>query len=93
MLVRERFEKEHKSLFERRQMGTTIWSPLCGGFLTGKYNDGNIPSGSRGELMQKMGGRLSKRVDSFLGETTKDNTVKRLLAIAEIAKDLGYTQA
>jgi aryl-alcohol dehydrogenase-like predicted oxidoreductase len=40
-------EREHKPLFERRMMGTTIWSPLAGGVLTGKYNDGGIPENSR----------------------------------------------
>jgi len=43
MLVRERMEKEYKTLFDARGMGTTIWSPLCMGFLSGKYNNGTIP--------------------------------------------------
>ena len=34
-------------------MGFTVWSPLAGGLLTGKYNDG-IPKGSRGESSQFM---------------------------------------
>ena len=46
---RERFEKEYLPLYERMGLGTTIWSPLAGGLLTGKYNDG-IPEGSRGDL-------------------------------------------
>jgi len=54
MLVRERFEKEHKPSFDRRQMGTTIWSPLCGGYLAGKYNDGAMPEGSRGALWKSV---------------------------------------
>ena len=33
-------------LFTERGLGTTIWSPLASGLLTGKYNDG-IPEGSR----------------------------------------------
>lgn len=28
-------------------LGTTVWSPLASGLLTGKYNDGTIPKGSR----------------------------------------------
>lgn len=35
---RERFEKEYKPLYEKYQYGTTIWSPLASGFLTGKYS-------------------------------------------------------
>lgn len=51
MMARERFEREYLPLFERRNMGTTIWSPLAGGILTGKYNDGNIAEGTRVALM------------------------------------------
>lgn len=43
---RERFEKEYAPLYEKFQYGTTIWSPLASGLLTGKYNEG-IPEDSR----------------------------------------------
>lgn len=43
---RQRFEVEYAPLFEQFQYGTTIWSPLASGLLTGKYNDG-IPEDSR----------------------------------------------
>ncbi|KAF7345792.1 putative voltage-gated potassium channel subunit beta [Mycena venus] len=46
MFYRERMEKEYLPLFKKYEYGTTIWSPLAGGILTGKYNDG-IPEGSR----------------------------------------------
>ncbi len=47
MLHRERFEKEYHPLYAAPYgLGTTIWSPLASGILTGKYNDG-IPEGSR----------------------------------------------
>ena len=39
-------ESDFVPLFEERGLGTTIWSPLASGLLTGKYNDG-IPEGSR----------------------------------------------
>lgn len=41
LFTRERFEKEYKPLFENFGMGTTIWSPLASGLLTGKYNEGD----------------------------------------------------
>eukprot|EP01117_Protostelium_nocturnum_P000568 TRINITY_DN1063_c0_g1_i1.p1 TRINITY_DN1063_c0_g1~~TRINITY_DN1063_c0_g1_i1.p1 ORF type:complete len:304 (-),score=101.51 TRINITY_DN1063_c0_g1_i1:52-963(-) len=44
--TRQRFEVEYKSLFKKYSHGTTIWSPLASGLLTGKYNEG-IPEGSR----------------------------------------------
>lgn len=46
MLHRERFEKEYQPLYQDFGLGTTIWSPLASGLLTGKYNNG-IPEGSR----------------------------------------------
>lgn len=49
MLVRDRFEKEYAVLYEELGYGTTTWSPLASGVLTGKYNDG-IPEGSRASL-------------------------------------------
>jgi aryl-alcohol dehydrogenase-like predicted oxidoreductase len=47
LFVRERFEKEYKHVFQNHRYGTTIWSPLAGGILCGKYNDGVIPEESR----------------------------------------------
>jgi len=46
MLHRERVEREYAPLYEDVGLGTTIWSPLASGLLTGKYNDG-IPDDSR----------------------------------------------
>ena len=74
-------------------MGTTIWSPLAGGILTGKYNDGNIPEGTRVELMYKTGAHLAKRADDYFGPDKKEKTLTTLRALAELAKELGVTQA
>ena len=46
MLHRHRVEAEYRPLYENYGMGTTIWSPLASGALTGKYNAG-IPDDSR----------------------------------------------
>lgn len=46
MFHRERFESEYLALYRKWSMGTTIWSPLASGVLTGKYLDG-IPADSR----------------------------------------------
>jgi voltage-dependent potassium channel beta subunit len=46
MFHRERVEVEYAPLYETIGLGTTVWSPLGGGLLTGKYNDG-VPEGSR----------------------------------------------
>jgi aryl-alcohol dehydrogenase-like predicted oxidoreductase len=47
MLHRTRMEKDYRALFEKYGYGTTVWSPLAQGFLSGRYNDGNIPDDSR----------------------------------------------
>ena len=44
--TRERFEKEYAPLYEKHSYGSTIWSPLASGILTGKYDNG-IPEDSR----------------------------------------------
>ncbi|SMF10868.1 potassium channel beta subunit family protein [Pseudobacteriovorax antillogorgiicola] len=49
MLHRDRVEEEYRRLYSEIGLGTTIWSPLASGLLTGKYNDG-IPEGSRFSL-------------------------------------------
>jgi voltage-dependent potassium channel beta subunit len=46
LLEREKVEKEFDMIFRTVGMGTTIWSPLASGLLTGKYNNG-IPEESR----------------------------------------------
>ena len=46
MLHRERFEREYARLYREIGLGTTIWSPLASGMLTGKYSQG-IPQGTR----------------------------------------------
>lgn len=49
MFHRERVEKEYAPLYKQFGLGTTIWSPLASGLLTGKYNQG-IPDGTRATL-------------------------------------------
>jgi voltage-dependent potassium channel beta subunit len=46
MFHRDRFEQEYARLYSEFGMGTTIWSPLASGLLTGKYNQG-IPAETR----------------------------------------------
>lgn len=46
MLERYKMELDLLPVFQHTGMGTTVWSPLAGGFLTGKYLD-RIPEGSR----------------------------------------------
>lgn len=47
---RKRVEDEYARLYSDLGMGTTTWSPLASGLLTGKYNSGDIPADSRAAL-------------------------------------------
>lgn len=82
MLVRERFEKEFAPLYKELGYGTTIWSPLASGILTGKYNDG-IPADSRMAL---------KGYDWLRKELTQEK-VKIVKDLKSVADDLGCSMA
>lgn len=90
MIRRELLEKEYRRLFSENKYGTTIWSPLQGGILTGKYNDGSIPEGSR---YDKHGDFLKDTWNKYFGPTKKEQTLVMLNKLNEIAKEAGYTQA
>lgn len=88
-LRREHVEKDYRRLFERFGYGTTVWSPLCGGILSGKYNDGVIESGARYEnpIIKAM------TWDRYLGDSVKEKTLATLKGLKEFAEELGCTQA
>lgn len=78
---RERFEVEFKPLFDQLGYGTTIWSPLASGLLTGKYNDG-IPADSRFATNKDFFGDTEKTLQSEEGKA-KIAKVRKLTTIAE----------
>jgi len=78
MLERKRFEVEYAKLYKKYGMGTTIWSPLKSGILTGKYNKG-IPEGSR--LSLKNYEWLKESIMSEQGQVQIE-TAKRMTLIA-----------
>ncbi|MBE0553239.1 MAG: aldo/keto reductase [Rhodobacteraceae bacterium] len=49
LFVRDKVEAEYRPIYESFGLGTTIWSPLASGLLTGKYNDG-VPQDARAAL-------------------------------------------
>ncbi|MCC5943788.1 MAG: aldo/keto reductase [Bernardetiaceae bacterium] len=91
MLHREKMEKEYDRLFEDEQIGTTIWSPLASGLLTGKYLDNPSLANSRAELADKTPGMEWLKA-LLVGEKamTYQETIRKLTAIA---KDLDATMA
>ena len=86
MLHRERVEKEYARLYDEIGLGTTIWSPLGSGLLSGKYNDG-LPDGSRMTLPSYEWLR-----NIVQGEQAEANLAK-VRQLAVVAADLGCTQA
>ena len=86
MFHRERFEAEYAPLYEHLGLGTTIWSPLASGLLTGKYNAG-MPKGTRATL--KGYEWLRRR---FTDETAIANIAK-VGELMNIADELGCTMA
>lgn len=83
MLVRERFEKEYARLFNDYGYGSTIWSPLASGLLSGKYKNG-VPADSRGAL---------KGYEWLLPRLTDPTRIAKVNELQDIASDLGCTQA
>lgn len=86
MLHREKIEKEFLPLYDKIGLGTTIWSPLKSGLLTGKYNDG-IPDESRLSL---PGYEWLK--DALLSEEGKGN-IEKVKKLTKVADDLGISMA
>jgi voltage-dependent potassium channel beta subunit len=84
MFHRDRVEREYAPLYDTLGLGTTIWSPLASGLLTGKYNDGD-PGGTRISLKDYAWLREKFETDEARKRLAK---VKRLAALAN---DLGTT--
>ncbi|EKV12924.1 Aldo/keto reductase, putative [Penicillium digitatum] len=91
LLARERVEKEYRWLYEAHGLGLTVFSPLKGDILTGKYNDVDAPP---------AGSRLAESEDGYvkgLRKTVGDETWKRQLnqvaALKPVAEELGVSTA
>ena len=79
LFERSKVDAEYLEIYKNVGLGTTIWSPLAAGLLTGKYNDG-IPEGSR---FQMEGFEWLR--DRWLMQE-KINKVQQLGAIAKALK-------
>lgn len=84
MFERTKVEKDYKLLFRDFGLGTTIWSPLASGLLSGKYNNG-IPKDNR---LHIEGMEWLK--EKALGESSKLDKTK---ALAKLADELGTSLA
>lgn len=84
MLHRERVEKEYLPLYREIGLGTTIWSPLLSGVLSGKYNNG-IPADSRAKLPD-----YESMVQKYI--LTEEN-LEKARQLEPISRELGCTMA
>ncbi len=80
MFNRTRIEKEYTSLFKRHQLGTTIWSPLNSGILSGKYNKG-IPKNSRLDRQK------------WLSHLLTEEKIQKVKKLSSIAKELNCSMS
>jgi voltage-dependent potassium channel beta subunit len=76
LFERTKLEKDYLLLFRDYGLGTTIWSPLASGLLTGKYNNG-IPTDNR---LHVQGMDWLK--EQTLGQTSKIEKTKQLTSLA-----------
>jgi voltage-dependent potassium channel beta subunit len=86
LLHRERVEREYAPLYADLGLGTTTWSPLASGLLTGKYDDG-VPADSR--LAQEQYAWLQRSVFGDPAERRRE----RARAFSAQARHLGIAPA
>ena len=82
VLHRERFENEYKDIFDKYKIGSTIWSPLASGILTGKYND-SIPENSRFKV----------KGYEWLADSIENIDFDKIKKISILSEELGIKQS
>lgn len=81
MFYRKKVEQEFAQIYKNFGLGTTIWSPLCSGLLTGKYNE-TSPENTR----IKMEGMewLSERI-------FREGRIEKVKKIGQLANEMGIS--
>lgn len=83
LFERDKMEKEYLDIFRTVGMGTTIWSPLASGLLSGKYNNG-VPKNSRFAL---------QGFDWLKDRWMMDDKMKKVKKLADLSDKLGVSTA
>lgn len=83
LFERHKVEVEFSEIYKNVGLGTTIWSPLASGLLSGKYNEG-IPKGSRFAL---------EGFDWLKDRWIADDRLKKVKKLGELAAKLGVSTA
>jgi len=81
LFEREKMEAEYTGLFQWHGLGTTIWSPLASGLLSGKYLNG-IPEGSR---------MASQGMEWLSERWLVQDKLEKVRKLAAIAADMGIS--
>jgi voltage-dependent potassium channel beta subunit len=84
LFERHKVEADYLPVYELLGLGTTIWSPLASGLLTGKYNDG-IPADSRFNLPGYEW--LKKELESDAGKAK----LEKVRQLAKLASEIGIS--
>lgn len=82
MLTRQKVEVEFSQIYKTVGLGTTIWSPLASGVLTGKYNQNNDPKGTRLNM---------EGMDWLKKSVLEKENIKKAEKLTALAKDLGIS--
>ena len=83
LFERNKIENEFLQIFKTVGMGTTIWSPLASGLLSGKYNNG-IPEDSRFAITG---------FDWLTDRWMKENTLEKVKRLSSLAQSMGISMA
>ena len=86
LLHRERVEREYAPLYADPGLGTTIFSPLASGLLSGKYNSGFDPDSRLGQ------GQMGWLKDLVLGDAAEQR-LDRVRAYTALASEMGHAPA
>ena len=89
MLLRKDVEYKLAKLFSVHKYGTTVFAPLGGGLLTGKYNAGMAPENSRFAKVV----RSSDCWTQFVKSEKREDTLKKLNALGELSKKHDCSQS
>lgn len=83
LFQQHRLAEAYAPVYEEHGYGSTTWSPLASGLLTGKYNDG-IPPGSRATV---------EGFDWLSGQLTDKAAIQKVRALKPLADEIGATLA
>lgn len=86
LLHRQRVELEYAPLYAELGLGTTTFSPLASGLLTGKYNDG-VPDDAR------LGREGNAWLQRMVIGTAEEGRIERARRFAQVAQELGVAPA